>query len=271
MISLLAFGSELSNGMVDRLTNAASFSFTHSVADMNQSLIDDGLVDKEKIGGSNYFWSFPAKKDRMMEIQHENVLKATEQLKTSVAEANAALLDAKRGREDEEVEEEAKVGETKENEEKKEGEAKTGDGEEAKEGEAKSGEGEEETKAGEEEEVPPPKRAKTVSRAAKLQRLNEIAKERAAIESELETLKENDPQALADLEKELELVTQAANRWTDNIFNCKSYLTKKRGMDKKEACKLLGITSAFDCTYSFLIFCAALTQGTQTLTPLLLF
>eukprot|EP00957_Ditylum_brightwellii_P110959 8462377-Ditylum_brightwellii.AAC.1 len=35
----------------------------NTVADVNQGLVDDGLVDKEKIGGSNYFWSFPAKKD----------------------------------------------------------------------------------------------------------------------------------------------------------------------------------------------------------------
>jgi len=159
----------------------------YSVADVNNALVDDGLVDKEKIGGSNYFWSFPAKKDRMMQIQHQNALDAIEKLKASVQEASTKLADAKRGREDE-------------------------DGD----------------------------------RPKKLQRLSEIAKERGALEEELETLKENDPQALADLEKELKLVTEAANRWTDNIFNCQSYLTKKRGMDKKEVNKILGITSTFD-------------------------
>ena len=71
-------------------------------------------------------------------------------------------------------------------------------------------------------------------RAAKLTRLAEIAKERAALEKEYDTLKELDPQVLADLEKELDLVTQAANRWTDNIFNCQSYLVKKRGREKKQ-------------------------------------
>ena len=38
--------------------------------------------------------------------------------------------------------------------------------------------------------------------------------------AELEKLKENDPQAIADLEKELKLVTEAATRWTDNVFAC---------------------------------------------------
>ncbi|KAI2497047.1 hypothetical protein MHU86_17473 [Fragilaria crotonensis] len=83
-------------------------------------------------------------------------------------------------------------------------------------------------------------------RAAKLARLAELSKERAALQIEYEALKENDPQALADLQKELELVKNAANRWTDNVFNCKTYLVKKRGMDKKEAIKILGITPAFD-------------------------
>jgi hypothetical protein len=88
-------------------------------------------------------------------------------------------------------------------------------------------------------------------RVKKLARLAELSKEQAAAEAELESLKENDPQALADLQKELQLVTQAAHRWTDNIFSCKAYLTKKRAMDPKEACKYLQITSAFDCEWLF--------------------
>jgi len=159
----------------------------NTIADVNQSLVDDGLVEKEKIGGSNYFWSFPGKRDRMMQIKHEQTLAAIEDLKGKVAEASARLADAKRGREDE---------------------------------------------GGE--------------RAKKLARLAELSKERKESEAELESLKENDPQALADLEKELKLVTEAANRWTDNIFSCKSYLTKKRGFSSKEACRILGISAEFD-------------------------
>lgn len=159
------------------------------VADVNQNLVDDGLVEKEKIGGANYFWSFPAKRDRKMQIDYEQTLASIELLKTKITEASAHLADAKRGREDE-------------------------DGE----------------------------------RAKKLARLATLTKERQAAEEELDSLKENDPQALADLEKELKLVKEAANRWTDNIFTCKAYLTKKRGLDNKEAYRILGITSAFDCT-----------------------
>lgn len=160
----------------------------NTIVDINQALVDDNLVDKDKIGGSNYFWSFPAKKDRQLQLQHEATLQEIEILKQKVATASSQLSDAKRGRED-------------------------------------NSEGE---------------------RVTKLTRLAVLTKDFAVYEQELEGLKENDPQALADLQKELDLVKNAANRWTDNIFNCKTYLVKKRGMDKKEATKILGITAAFD-------------------------
>jgi hypothetical protein len=159
---------------------------------MNQSLVDDALVDKDKIGGSNYFWSFPAKKDRQLQLSHEQTLRDIAALQQQTAAATAQLADAKRGREDD-------------------------DG--------------------------------TENRATKLARLASLAKEQTVLQDELASLKENDPQALADLQKELQLVQNAANRWTDNLFNAKSYLVKKRGMDKKEACKILGITANFDCEY----------------------
>ena len=156
--------------------------------------MDDGLVDKDKIGGSNFFWSFPSKKDRIAQIKYEQVLNTIEDMKVKVEEASARLADAKRGREDD-------------------------DGE----------------------------------RSKKLARLGELGKEKRALETELESLKENDPQAIADLEQELKFVMEAANRWTDNIFNCKSFLVKKRGMDKKSANKLLDIKDDFDCKYCMLL------------------
>lgn len=155
--------------------------------EVNNALVDDGLVDKEKIGGSNFFWSFPGKKDRLLQIQYEKLLEEIEASKIRLADAESKLADAKRGREDE-------------------------DGE----------------------------------RATKLAKLAELEKEKKSLTAELDSLKENDPQALADLEKEYKLVLAGANRWTDNIFQCKSYLVKKKGMSNKEACKYLGITSDFD-------------------------
>jgi DNA-binding transcriptional regulator YhcF (GntR family) len=159
----------------------------NTILDVNNSLIDDGLVDKEKIGGSNYFWSFPAKKDRLVQLQHQQNLQAVELLQSQVRDATVALAEAQRGREDV-------------------------DG----------------------------------VRVEQLQRLDALGRERGRLVTELAELQENDPQALADLEHELQLVTAAAHRWTDNIFNCKAYLIKKRGMDKKEVHRVLGITGTFD-------------------------
>lgn len=90
------------------------------------------------------------------------------------------------------------------------------------------------------------------TRARKMQRRAELKKEIETANAELSKLKQNDPQAIADLEKELKLVKEAADRWTDNIFSCKDYLVKKRGMMKKEANKYLGITDNFDCKWEVL-------------------
>jgi hypothetical protein len=39
------------------------------VKEILQQLVDDGLVDAEKIGTSNYFWSFPSKVYRKVHVQ----------------------------------------------------------------------------------------------------------------------------------------------------------------------------------------------------------
>ncbi|KAL7494258.1 hypothetical protein ACHAWT_002969 [Skeletonema menzelii] len=178
----------------------------NSIVDINQALCDDNLVDTDKIGGSKYFWSFPAKADRMKQLEHEETVRKIEVLKGEIKEAEVKLADAKRGREEEE-----------------EGEG--------------SGDGIEEGQDGE----PKPK-----TRAAKMARRSELVKSVTEKTAELEKLKENDPQAIADLEKELKLVTEAATRWTDNVFACQEYMVKKRGMVKKEVNKMIGITDAFD-------------------------
>jgi len=160
----------------------------NTIPDINQALVDDALVDKEKIGGSNYYWSFPAKKDRLSELTHAQTLARISHLRASILAAGARLADAKRGREEDE-----------------------------------SGE-----------------------RARKMARRVELAEGLAGAQVELDGLRQNDPREIANLEKELRLVAGGAHRWTDNIFSCKDYLVKKRGMMKKEANKYLGITDNFD-------------------------
>ena len=162
----------------------------HSILEINQSLVDDGLVDREKIGGSNYFWSFPAKKDRLLQLDYDKTISDIEQMKSLIHDAEIRLANAKRGREtDDDADEEN-------------------------------------------------------NRAAKMARRAELAKELVQAQAELEVLKQNDPMEVLNLEKELKLVTGAAHRWTDNIFSCKDYLVKKRGMMKAEGeCAVLPFCS----------------------------
>lgn len=48
-----------------------------SVKDVLQSLVDDNMVDCEKVGTSNYFWAFPSKalhaRKRKLEELHKQV------------------------------------------------------------------------------------------------------------------------------------------------------------------------------------------------------
>lgn len=39
-----------------------------SVKDVVQSLVDDSLIDTERIGTSNYFWSFPSKAANIVSV-----------------------------------------------------------------------------------------------------------------------------------------------------------------------------------------------------------
>ena len=130
-----------------------------------------------------------------MQVEHDDTLNKIETLRSNVKDAEARLADAKRGREEEES-----------------GEGQDIEGEGVDGGQGSS----------------------TSSRASKMARLSELRALTAAAAIELEKLRQNDPREIANLEKEYVLVKGAANRWTDNIFSCKDYLVKKRGMMKAE-------------------------------------
>ena len=66
------------------------------------------------------------------------------------------------------------------------------------------------------------------------------------MENELAHNKANDPAELERIQKEVIMLKEGADRWTDNIWAVKSYLVKKRGMSGKEVDKMLGIDGNFD-------------------------
>jgi Leucine zipper with capping helix domain/Mnd1 HTH domain len=256
----------------------------NSIVDINQSLVDDGLVDKEKIGGTNYYWSFPAKKDRLMEIQYHATIKEMEQLQKTLDDVTIRLIDAKRGREDHEEGCHDDDNDDNDNDEKNHDTITTNtksnrmgtsndenknpnveDDESAGNPVTKNVVDHSDTKHShdhklDENNLEPPskkqKRKNGMTRHEKLQTLQQIQNEKLQIQKEIDALKEYDPIVIANYEKELDYVTKAAHRWTDNIFNCKSYLMKKRNMDKKDANRILGITDTFDCKLLLLLFVA---------------
>lgn len=75
---------------------------------------------------------------------------------------------------------------------------------------------------------------KADGREEKLRRLAALQAEEKEIDRQLEALKFNDPEEIKRIIREAEANQQAANRWTDNIWAVKSFLTRKKGMSSKE-------------------------------------
>jgi hypothetical protein len=69
---------------------------------------------------------------------------------------------------------------------------------------------------------------------AQLQRLYELREELARVSRELEERKATDPEETQRILSAVELNKRASDRWTENIWSIKKYLTKKKGMSGKE-------------------------------------
>lgn len=62
----------------------------------------------------------------------------------------------------------------------------------------------------------------------------------------MEERSSTDPEETQRILQSADLNKRAADRWTENIWNIKKFLTKKKGMGSKEVDKLLGIDDSFD-------------------------
>ena len=71
-------------------------------------------------------------------------------------------------------------------------------------------------------------------REKKLAELLNMRKQEEHLDGKLEELKVNDPEEIRRVEKLALINKSAADRWTDNIWQIKSYLTKRKGMSGKE-------------------------------------
>ncbi|KAG1190544.1 hypothetical protein G6F35_013915 [Rhizopus arrhizus] len=145
---------------------------TQSVKDVLMSLVDDGLVTMDKIGTSNYFWSYPSaaiqsSKNRLDELKKKliNEEERQKRLQNEISEAKETRQD---------TEERQKV----------------------------------------------------------LMELKEAKERNEVLEKELSKYKENDPALHEKKEKAAKIAKEAANRWTENIWEIESYCVNNYNMDR---------------------------------------
>lgn len=83
-----------------------------------------------------------------------------------------------------------------------------------------------------------------------LQRLYQLREELARLNHELEVRKATDPEETQRILTVAEGNRRAADRWTENIWSIKKYLTKKKGMAGKEVSTLhLGCSHQYYCRW----------------------
>ncbi|KAJ7703198.1 meiotic nuclear division protein 1 [Mycena rosella] len=71
---------------------------SQSVKEVLQSLVDDGLVQADKIGSSNFFWSFPSQRGTLMQGRLRQLKEARATQQTQEAELRAQIVVEKAAR-----------------------------------------------------------------------------------------------------------------------------------------------------------------------------
>ncbi|KAF1334282.1 Dephospho-coa kinase, partial [Globisporangium splendens] len=190
--------------------------------DVNQALVDDALVDCDKIGSGNYFWSFPSKVSQ----SRKRKLSELEQRKTATQEKLSKVklaIEAQKNMRTESVRYSVFFGRMP---------------------------------------AAFARSALSVinsgvccveqdDRAQKLQRLAELQEKVKVLKTNIHHLAENDPEILeemdrrsyayrrlllASLERKVQIAKLGADRWTDNVFTMRSWVVQKRGCASSEVC-----------------------------------
>lgn len=156
-----------------------------TIKDMNQSLVDDFEVLSDKIGGGNFYWSFPSKVYQDRKNDEENVTMKITRSREKVLEyhdmiSQQKVLRCANGREE------------------------------------------------------------------KVIRFRELLGQEKELDVTLLAGRANDPAEVNRILMAAKSNMAHANRWTDNMFTVKEYLTSGKGMSSKEADKMLKIDSKFD-------------------------
>ncbi|KAF0694639.1 Aste57867_14478 [Aphanomyces stellatus] len=157
-----------------------------TIKDVNQALVDDSLVDTDKIGSGNYFWSFPSKVAQQRKRKLEDLEAKRTELRGKIETAKQTIEAQKHLRTD------------------------------------------------------------SADRVEKLNRLAALKTQNADTKQKLHLLSENDPDVLKKLEAKVKLAKEGVDRWTDNVFNLKSWVIKKNSCSSAEVEKWLGVKDDFD-------------------------
>ena len=163
-----------------------------TIKDINQSLVDDNLVSTDKIGSSNFYWSFPGAEYKAWIHFRDEQAAAVESTRKRIATDKARIEAANADR------------------------------------------GESEIPGG---------------RAAALTRCEALEARRDALKAELAAAKENDPAEYDRVRKQTGEMREHANRWTENLWSTKDFMTKKCGMEPKQVdgmMKEIGIAKDLD-------------------------
>ncbi|XP_045138018.1 meiotic nuclear division protein 1 homolog isoform X1 [Portunus trituberculatus] len=159
---------------------------SQAVKDVVQSLVDDGMVDTEKIGTSVYFWAFPSKaintRKRKLNDMNSKLQEVDKKVKISVSKVEQAKV----GREEDEARTEA------------------------------------------------------------LASLKELQETQNKLQIEIQKYRESDPEVLAQMKESIQVAQAAANRWTDNIFNIKSWCKNKFHIEEEMLNKQFSIPEELD-------------------------
>lgn len=69
-----------------------------TIKDVNQSLVDDGLVMSDKIGSANFFWAFPSQAYQSIKVRVEDLEQKTEQTAQTVENLKRKITEARETR-----------------------------------------------------------------------------------------------------------------------------------------------------------------------------
>ncbi|KAK7576453.1 hypothetical protein V9T40_012739 [Parthenolecanium corni] len=137
------------------------------VKDIVQNLVDDGLVDSDKIGTSVFFWSYPSKALNTKKRKLEELTSKIEETSKKLKSTSEKLEEVKVNNED--TEEKSKI----------------------------------------------------------FEEIQTLALAEKDLKEKLELYANNDPELFQNKKDDTKKFLEAANRWTDNIFEIKSWCKRK--------------------------------------------